>query len=274
MLLSAVIHLKALERGALPQYLGPALRAEFLNWIGETDIKVSNELHDGNTLRPYTVSDLKGTFHAQRGFNLVEAGQTAWFRVTSLHENQTRLLVDNVFPKMEGESISLNRVKFKVVKVAEAGHPWARQATYESLVEKYFKTYLSPSDSLEMEFASPTTFSSDGLHVPLPIPKTVLKSWLNRWNKYSSASLPRAVKELKDARLALSFYALSTSPLHYKDTKNNSDITWIGFMGRCRFRVLAKDEFWLRLCHLLADYSFYCGTGKKTSFGMGQTRRT
>jgi CRISPR-associated endoribonuclease Cas6 len=268
MLLSSVIHLKAIEGGALPQYMGAAVRAEFLNWIGETDKAQSDELHDGNELRPYTVSDLKGTFHAQRGFNLVEAGQNAWFRATSLTQELTETLKGSVLPSLRGRVVELNGVKFQVQNVAEAGkHPWAREDSYQSLVERNFKADLAPSDSMEMVFASLTAFHAGDVHMPLPIPETTLGSWLTRWNRMSSASLPRAVEELKEARLALNRYTLATNVAQYKDA------TWIGFTGDCRIRILSKDEFWLRLCNLLSDFSFYCGTGIKTTFGLGQTRR-
>ena len=81
MLLSTVFHLKALERGSLPQYMGAAVRSEFLSWMGVTaDNGDLNDMHDGNKPRPYTISDLKGTFRAQKGFNLVEAGSLNTYR--------------------------------------------------------------------------------------------------------------------------------------------------------------------------------------------------
>jgi CRISPR-associated endoribonuclease Cas6 len=267
MLLSAVIHLKAIEKGSVPVDLGPALRAEFLKWVEEADSKMAGEAHDGDAMRPYTVSDLKGSFRAQHGFHQVEAGQSAWFRLTSLREAETRLLLESVLPKAEGRNISLGRVRFQVQKVArQAGeHPWARQSSCQALVDQYFKSSEQPSDALEVEFVSPTTFHSD-VHVPLPLPELVWGSWLDRWNKFSSASLPRKAGELGQARLALSRYKLETRAVHYDKA------TWIGFAGNCRFRILSEDEFWVRLCNLLADFAFFCGTGAKTSFGMGQTR--
>ena len=274
MLLSSIIHLQALERGALPQYLAPALRAEFLNWIGEKNKAQSDLLHDGNELRPYTVSDLTGTFRSQNGFNLAEAGQKAWFRVTSLTDKQTRLLREEVFPKIVNQEIKLNNVRCKVLTIAEQ-HPWVRHTSYIDLVEKYFNQNDSLSDSFMVKFNSLTTFSTGDLQVPLPNPKTVVSSWLTRWNKFSRESgvnLPERLKELKaselkEAKLVLNRYALETTTFQYKPIK------WVGFTGKCYYRVLAKDEFWMRTCQLLADFSFYCGTGKNTSFGLGQTRK-
>lgn len=266
MLLSSVIHIEAQENGAIPQYLAPALRAEFLNWVGVEDKLASDQLHDGNVLRPYTISDLKGTFRAQKGFNLIKGGDTAWFRVTSLTQDQTRLFQDKVLSNRVNHIFELNKVKFKVLHLAEK-HPWAGATSYSALVEKYFSQRFVPPHSLEIEFASPTTFNDRDVYVPLPVPETVLSSWLRKWNAFSSASLPLAVSEIQQAHFALNQYTLTTDVYHYNEVKK------IGFKGKCHFRVLTKDEFWLRLCNLLGEYSFYCGTGKSTVFGMGQTRR-
>ena len=54
----------------------------------------------------------------------------------------------------------------------------------------------------------------------------------------------------------------------------------IGFVGSCAYQFFVErqsdgkgDTEMLRLANLLADFAFYCGTGYKTTMGMGQTRR-
>lgn len=268
MLLSTVFHLRALERGSLPQYMGAAVRSEFLSWMGVTaDNGDLNDMHDGNKPRPYTISDLKGTFRAQKGFNLVEAGQNVWFRATTLREKESHHLRDVVIPNLQGRVIHLGRLSFEVQKAEQTGeHPWAGENSYENLVEKYFRSIKHPLDPIKVEFASLTAFHDGDLHMPLPLPETVLSSWLRRWNFFSPANLPRAVEDLREAKLALSRYELRTEKVIYKNA------TWIGFAGTCQYRALSGDAFWNALCHMLAEYSFYSGTGHKTTYGLGQTR--
>lgn len=281
MLLSAVIHLKALERGSLPQYMGAALRSEFLTWMGITDAEEphshdeppdESEMHGGNQLRPYTVSDLHGVSNAQKGFNKIEAGQSAWFRVTTLNEEQSKKLRNIVLPSITGKVIELDkdrsRLKFQVTSTAEAGkHPSARETTYASLVDRYLKSAVPVSDTLNIKFKSLTTFHTGDFHLPLPVPKMILRSWLLRWNRFSSADLPHDGRDLKEANFVISRHNIQTDTVEYDRVK------WIGFKGDCTFRVFARDEYWVRLCNLLAEYSFYCGTGHKTTFGLGQTWR-
>lgn len=268
MLLSTVFHLKALERGSLPQYMGAAVRSQFMTWMGVTaEEDDPDEMHEGNKLRPYTVSDLKGTFRAQQGVNHVELGQNAWFRATTLRNKESFHLRDDVIPGLQGRVIQLGRVSFEVQKVAMAGeHPWADETSYERLARKYFCSPESLPNALKMEFVSLTTFHDGDRHMPLPLPETVLGSWLRRWNYFSSSSLPQTVDDLREAKLALSRYELKTHTVIYKQA------TWIGFTGSCRYRVLSGNAFWIALCNMLAEYSFYAGTGYKTTFGLGQTR--
>ncbi len=47
-----------------------------------------------------------------------------------------------------------------------------------------------------------------------------------------------------------------------------------GFVGDVQFEIdaQASPEFAMQ-AHLLADFAFFCGTGRKTTVGMGQTVR-
>ena len=252
----------------LPHYMGAAMRSEFLTWMGVTaEEEEPGDMYEGNQLRPYTVSDLKGTFRSQKGSHMVEAGQNVWFRATTLREKESTYLRKVVSPTLQGRVIQLGQVCFEVQKVARIGeHPWTGEVSYQSLVEKHFNSNENVQESLKVEFASLTAFHDGDRHMPVPLPETVFGSWLRRWNHFSSVSLPWAVGDLKEAKLALSRYELKTDTVKYKHA------TWIGFTGTCQYRLFSGQGFWLRLCNLLTEYAFYCGTGYKTTFGLGQTR--
>ncbi|MBK9009167.1 MAG: CRISPR system precrRNA processing endoribonuclease RAMP protein Cas6 [Anaerolineae bacterium] len=277
MLLSSVIHLKALESGSIPQYMGAAIRSEFLTWMGISDAeephsadepREETEMHGGNQLRPYTVSDLQGVSNAQKGFNRIEAGQRAWFRVTTLNEEQSQKFQNAVLPTVVDRVFQLDRVKFQVTNAAEAGkHPGARATSYQALVDKYLKSDSPVSDTLNIEFKSLTTFHAGDFYLPLPVPKLILRSWLMRWNRFSSAILPFEARDIREANFALSQHDIQTDTVEYRG------ISWIGFKGKCAFRIFAREAYWARLCNLLAEFSFYCGTGHKTTYGLGQTWR-
>ena len=269
-MLSAVIHLQALENGALPADSGRALNALFLDWVRETDPHKSAELHDGSGLRPYTVSDLVGITRFERGFKLVRGGDSTWMRVTSLEdESLSALLKTSVLPGLAaGRVFSIGMSGFCVtgVSISAAEHPWAGEISYKELVETHLFDPQLPEPTVEMEFASPTTFRSHGKNLPLPLPELLLESWLGRWNAFSPHALPMEARAFAQDGLAVSAYTLKTAAAH------TGQGTFIGFQGRLTLRALSEDPYWLRMLHLLADFSFFCGTGAKTSFGLGQTR--
>lgn len=68
--------------------------------------------------------------------------------------------------------------------------------------------------------------------------------------------------------MTLSRYKLQTRILHFINYQE------VGFEGECSFEITDDtDEERLKWLNTLADFAFYCGTGAKTTMGMGQTRR-
>jgi CRISPR-associated endoribonuclease Cas6 len=69
-------------------------------------------------------------------------------------------------------------------------------------------------------------------------------------------------------KVLLANYKLDTHILHFNGYQEK------GFEGQCQLELPAEinaDE--VKAINALADFSFYCGTGAKTTMGMGQTRR-
>jgi CRISPR-associated endoribonuclease Cas6 len=80
--------------------------------------------------------------------------------------------------------------------------------------------------------------------------------------------LPEAVLAFVDDHVIIARHSLTTQIFQYRTGPQ------VGFVGMCAFQVRKggiKDR--LRQVNALADLAFYCGTGYKTTMGMGQTRR-
>jgi hypothetical protein len=43
-------------------------------------------------------------------------------------------------------------------------------------------------------------------------------------------------------------------------------------VGQCNLTLRHEDPYWLSIPHLLAAFIFWCGTGRKTTQGLGRTR--
>jgi CRISPR-associated endoribonuclease Cas6 len=134
-------------------------------------------------------------------------------------------------------------------------------------------TNVQTQTHMEMRFLSPTTFRAGELDLHLPDPGAVFQSWLSRWNDFAPPRR-RIDPDLMDvvrARVAIARIAKLRTQVH--DLGRNKIG---GFVGRVTFvitraRRLNQAHVWQ--INALADYAQFCGTGRKTPQGMGQTRR-
>ena len=266
MLLSLVLQLQPRAHAAIPADQGRALSAEFLGWVEARDPAFSAELHKENELRPYTVSGLRGG--SQRGGQmLLLPGRPLWWRVTTLTPGLSQLVQEKIIPSLP-QTLTLGEQVFDLTAAVldPRQHPWAGQATYQQLAAGEMLSARRPARRIQVEFASPTTFHSDGRHQPFPLPRLVFRQWLEKWNKFSPVTLPQEVTAYAENYLVVSRYRLESQVVKF------GQAMFIGFAGSCTYTILDEDPYWLRVLHTLADFSFYCGSGAKTTFGLGQTR--
>jgi len=123
-----------------------------------------------------------------------------------------------------------------------------------------------------LRFRSPTSFRSQDMHYPLPDPVLAFQSWLTRWNVFAPEGLRLNVNtlDLVSAHVAVSRHRIETRAVTF------DRFTQVGFVGRVTYQVvkrrLLNDEL-LRRFNVLAGYAPFCGTGHKTTQGMGRTQR-
>lgn len=120
-----------------------------------------------------------------------------------------------------------------------------------------------------MQFLSPTVFRSKGKrNVLFPEPRLLFQSWLSRWEGILPGSLDNDLLALVEQGTRISEYSLETRILHFSSYRE------IGFQGKCTVDIAGELlGNAVRSLNALADFAFYCGTGAKTTMGMGQTRR-
>ena len=266
MLLAAVIRLRLLEAGSLPPYLGRAVHACLFDLLGAVDPALATRLHDAEGPKAFTVSDLLG----RPAGGPVPAGQPCALRLTSLDPTLSALLRDRILPALPAQ-LHLGGHAFAVDGVAtEAGdHPLAGSADPAALGAAALFQGATPPPRLALAFASPTTFRSGGHNVPLPLPGLVFGSYVDRWNAHLPGQFSAPdLRRFADECVVVSRYRLETALVPVEP-----GAAQVGFTGRCEFTVLNHDNYWLRLLHLLAAFAFWCGTGYKTTMGLGQTRK-
>jgi CRISPR-associated endoribonuclease Cas6 len=268
MLTSLILSLQSPTGAALPASLGRAGQALLLSLIRDRDPALAETIHAGEGTRPYTVSNL--VLGRRKGGSLhIEAGQEGWLRFTGLTADLSAALQELVdHPPPE---ISLADHPFRVTGTTldPARHPWAGRVSYQALAAPYL---LGKQERLRakirLEFASPTSFKSQGRFVPLPLPELVFGSLLDRWQRFGPVELHPEMRRFAAEAVGLSRYRLRTRAAPYKQGGLH-----IGFTGQATFVALNRDRYWLSLLHLLADFAFYSGVGIQTAAGLGQLRR-
>ena len=254
--------------------MGHHAHAAFLAIIRESDPKLAEALHAQSAQKPFTVSPLiaKGK---QRGRRLhVRAGTDCKLRFTFL-DDALFTAFGRAFLKFELPMIRLGDATFQVKQLtshAAAERSWSGNATYAELVES-----AKTDTCMSFRFYSPTAFrrltprgqkTRNDAYVDLV---RCYQSWVNKWNAFAPLQFDR-----EELLAFISEYARVSRAKTWTQALNFGRHTQIGWVGTCTFRFeqeSVRDENLLRSVNCLADFAFYCGTGYKTTMGMGQTRR-
>lgn len=251
---------------------GPILQAMFLNLIKQVDPAVATRLHDDPGHRPFTLSPLGvadevSTF---QGFwlpreQMLRRGTACYLRVTLLDEALFpifgRYFLEHVEP-----GFVLGETEFVITDVltmADGRTPWSGYVSYPELIDRA----MQPRRKLKLAFLTPTSFSQGKIDLPLPLPRLVFQSYRKRFAQfYQVAFLPDFEAQVEQHVGIANLKQIQTRVIQ---TKN---VTLIGFTGDALFELHphAPPELAFQL-NLLAAYAFFCGTGQKTTLGMGQT---
>ena len=148
---------------------------------------------------------------------------------------------------------------------------WSKSETYAELVQS-----AKTASRMSLRFYSPTAFRRMTPRGQKTYNDTIdlircYQSWVNKWNTFSPVKLDKA-EVLAFAQEHVQLTSASSASKRLNFGKH----TEIGWVGTCAFIFYPEDSLdpeLLRTANCLADFAFYCGTGYKTTMGMGQTRR-
>ncbi|GAK61502.1 CRISPR-associated protein [Candidatus Vecturithrix granuli] len=264
---------------------GPALQGMFLHLLTEVDADTAERLHDDSRYRPYTLSPL-GIHFSQpasspsqegrrefQGFRLpreqvLNAGTPCYLRLTLL-EDRLFPIFSRYFLTRAQPTFYLGETEFTVTNVLatpENENPWSQYLSYAQLIER---ARQRRERRIKLHFITPTTFRKGDVDLPLPLPRLVFQSFQKRFAEFSQVEFLPDFAELVDQYTGISSQkGVRTDTIAAKNTRLT------GFVGEVGFEIShnAPADLLFQM-HLLADYAFFCGAGRKTTVGMGQTRR-
>ena len=260
-LVGLVFELKSADGGAIyPQY-AIGLHAWFLDQVRQKNPELSAKLHDDRDEKSFTLSGLEGKITTSGRQLYLEPGETYRWYLGAL----SRPVVEWMESWLQNlpTEVGLRDVSLKIKSVAIAHPP----TNYTSLLP----TETQTKKSLTLSFVTPTSFRRKGVHLSLPIPSNVFHSYLRRWNNFSGIMYDQEeFLQWVDECVWITRHRIESVKVA---AGKKGMVT--GFTGAVEFSLTReakeRSEF-VQLFYALGKLAPYCGTGHKTTFGLGQTR--
>ena len=261
---SVSVKLRALKEAVISQAHGYQVYGLFLSMLRMSSQSLAGELHELDGAKPFTVSPLQGKFRrAGEGLRVIPEAEYS-LRFTFMENGVFAHFLDGAM-KWGDDTVELGSGSFHMEEVNTASKEDSSTGfqSYQSIID-----CASADRKIELEFLSPTAFRSGGKrNVVFPTPELIFGSYLNRWQAFSPAKLDDSISSWFD-RIVVARYKLGTQILNFGSYQE------VGFIGRCQYELDKNTpEEVVHVLNALADFAFYCGTGAKTTMGMGQTKR-
>lgn len=252
----------------LPPHVGRANYAATLQRLATLDPALAQAVHDGDGPKPLTCSGLLNA-SANRAGAPIKAGAPYYVRVTGLTAAVSAALERGLLAEPPAVW-ELDRRPFTVQAAVsdETADAWSGRAGYAALAAAQLLSAVEPPRQVTLQFASPTSFRSQEMHIPTPLPGLVFGSLAERWNAFSPVAISPEMRRFAEERIAITAYRLHSRPVAHENAALR-----IGGVGEVTYRALSSDRYWLGVMHLLAHFARFSGVGVQTTTGMGQTRR-
>lgn len=262
-----ILALQPTEAARVPANLSRSLHAWFLGQVARSDPTLAERLHQENTLRPFTITNLRelsGTTATLK----VSPEQTYTLRLTLFDPALEALVREWTSTTLGTTTLNESTWQFTACTSDPAADPWAGQQHFDEMAAAVLLSPHNPSTRWEFEFATPVTFRQRGLNQPFPTPDLVFGSLLERWNAFGPLPFPDEVREFVSSAVAVSRFDLRSVAVPIK-----GNAVHIGAVGRCTYTAVERGDRYLLAClHILAQFAFYSGIGSGAARGAGQAR--
>ena len=254
--------------------MGHYTHAAFLAILKESNPEIAETVHAPAAQKPFTVSPLIGKMKKQGNLRYIRAGTECRLRFTFLDDGLFQyfgkaFLTPTMPPIRLGEAVFQVR---QMVSHATEERSWGKSETYAELVQS-----AKMDTRMSFRFYSPTAFrgmTPRGQETRKDAYLDLVRcyqSWVNKWNAFAPMEFDKAeILTFVREYIQLTSIATETKKLNF------GKHTEFGSVGTCAYAFYPEDsldENLLRAANCLANFAFYCGTGYKTTMGMGQTRR-
>ncbi len=164
--------------------------------------------------------------------------------------------------------VQLGSAQMMVDEVKPSG---LRPTTYEQLLAE-----APVAHGVWLRFETPVRLKTFGQSGLLPTPHAVWQYYTQKWEAFSNVALPPEFLRWVGRAVQATELALDTRYAYVE-----KDVEWKGVMGEVEYQAFTEGEAlptsrvpdYLRAWQALALLADFCGTGEKTTMGMGRTQR-
>ncbi|KKD37590.1 CRISPR-associated endoribonuclease Cas6 [Limnoraphis robusta] len=243
-----------------PQYT-IGLHAWFLDQVRQTNPDLSAYLHDGESEKPFTLSGLEGGLKMSGKHLQLQPEQTYLWSITALSKPVVGWLAEWV--KRLPPQVELRNAPLTIQSCQIALAPTTYRQLFDAPIPKPARINLS--------FLSPTSFRRKGHHFPLPLPTNLFHSYLRRWNDFSNLPVEQeSFLDWVDESVIIQRHQIASAKVAAGKRGMVTGFTGAIELGLSKKSSLASAEN-QQLFYALGRFAPYCGTGHKTTFGLGQT---
>lgn len=246
------------EEWTAPAATGGFVRALFYELLRSESPALADEIHSSPSDMPFTVSPMI----RQR----ITEGESPVYRIrfTTLTEQVFDAACRALYTIHTKEApVHISKAEFAVSELEfKRNKRMCRLMRYSDVASGIGR------DTFRFKLITPTAFKSGKVNVSLPIPRLMFGGYLRKWNTFAPDNLRMDESLLKaiDESVLISRHDIQSRVLDMQAMK------MIGFIGECVLEVSGKvDSNSLNALNTLYSFAFFCGTGAKTTIGMGQT---
>jgi len=251
------IELEAIRDGELPWGNSIYLHGMLFSLIKENNEELSETLHELKTAKPFTISNISGKNPA-KGLLKIHAGHKYTVRLTFLKDEVFIAAFETIYKYYQQQrQVNVSKIPMYIKKIMNES-----TESYENLINRELN-----KNTIELTFLSPTCFKVEGRNYILPDTKLVLKSYFDKWNFFSKYKISNEELHTITSNCYLTKHKLQSAYIDF------TRYQFFGFIGSCTYTIektKLNNVDMNRLAWMLG-FSKYCGTGYKTTMGMGQT---
>jgi CRISPR-associated endoribonuclease Cas6 len=230
--------------------------------VSDWQLAVSSDKHKPK-LKKANSQQLKAkslSWHHQE----ISPSTPCWWRISLLDEvlfSKLTALWLNLNPDRAFHLGSADLYITSILGTPQSSQPWSNFATYQQIFDRASET----ERNISFHLATPTAFRQGKYDSPLPTRDNVFKSLCDRWNTYSEIQiLPEIIEPIFPSRFDIRTEVVANYDKHH----------FIGCIGEIGYRILGDVEpIVIKQINALADFAMFSGIGRKTTMGMGMTRR-